>query len=93
MNSFYYFLYLFSNKKHRHLVKNDALGVIYNLNVKRKIIIQFTAFVVKKNAPEGEGLNQNILFRTSSILLSYSIQWGNDIYIIAYFVLTKILSK
>ena len=73
MNSFYYFLYLFSNKKHRHLVKNDALGVIYNLNVKRKIIIQFTAFVVKKNAPEGEGLNQNILFRTSSILLSSPI--------------------
>ena len=50
MNSFYYFLYLFSNKKHRHLVKNDALGVIYNLNVKGKIIIQFTAFFVKKNA-------------------------------------------
>ena len=57
MNSFYYFLYSFSNKKHRHLVKNDALGVIYNLNVKRKIIIQFTAFVVKKNAPEGDVFN------------------------------------
>ena len=50
MNSFYYFLYLFSNKKHRHLVKNDALGVIYNFNLKGRIIIQFTAFLVKKNA-------------------------------------------
>lgn len=50
---YYRFNCLNKTKKHRHLVKNDALGVIYNLNVKGKIIIQFTCLRCKEKRPGG----------------------------------------